>query len=216
MNAMRQDHADGWFIVFDTLTLDDDRLGAFYDNLNSLRYYFRDIGSMVLAAEDRKANDAHADCYQYVCVPEYGTANCRLHFHAVDFFFFQAEDGIRDLIVTGVQTCALPIYQSDETVNNAGAVYVFVRSGATWTQQAYVKASNTGGGDGFGSSVALSSDGNTLAAGGPRGARAAARHGGKPAGAPAPVFRGGFFFSRPGAPLWAPAAVEGSKNPHGC
>src|SRR2546421_7016227 len=27
------------------------------------------------------------------------------------FFFFQAEDGIRDLIVTGVQTCALPISQ---------------------------------------------------------------------------------------------------------
>src|SRR2546421_6283768 len=27
----------------------------------------------------------------------------------VIFFFFQAEDGIRDLIVTGVQTCALPI-----------------------------------------------------------------------------------------------------------
>src|SRR5690349_22640522 len=28
------------------------------------------------------------------------------------FFFFQAEDGIRDLYVTGVQTCALPIYGS--------------------------------------------------------------------------------------------------------
>src|SRR2546427_8249893 len=27
------------------------------------------------------------------------------------FFFFQAEDGIRDLTVTGVQTCALPIYR---------------------------------------------------------------------------------------------------------
>src|SRR5690606_39727290 len=27
------------------------------------------------------------------------------------FFFFQAEDGIRDFHVTGVQTCALPIYQ---------------------------------------------------------------------------------------------------------
>src|SRR5256886_9546202 len=27
----------------------------------------------------------------------------------LDFFFFQAEDGIRDLTVTGVQTCALPI-----------------------------------------------------------------------------------------------------------
>src|SRR5438874_8177588 len=29
----------------------------------------------------------------------------------MDFFFFQAEDGIRDLYVTGVQTCALPISQ---------------------------------------------------------------------------------------------------------
>src|SRR3989440_5125261 len=29
--------------------------------------------------------------------------------YGVFFFFFQAEDGIRDLIVTGVQTCALPI-----------------------------------------------------------------------------------------------------------
>src|SRR5688572_32495732 len=27
------------------------------------------------------------------------------------FFFFQAEDGIRDLTVTGVQTCALPIWR---------------------------------------------------------------------------------------------------------
>src|SRR5205085_4512608 len=30
-------------------------------------------------------------------------------------FFFQAEDGIRDLTVTGVQTCALPIYRLDVT-----------------------------------------------------------------------------------------------------
>src|SRR2546427_11050896 len=29
------------------------------------------------------------------------------------FFFFQAEDGIRDLTVTGVQTCALPISSGD-------------------------------------------------------------------------------------------------------
>src|SRR2546427_6872187 len=31
------------------------------------------------------------------------------HWNAVFVFFFQAEDGIRDLTVTGVQTCALPI-----------------------------------------------------------------------------------------------------------
>src|SRR2546429_8761176 len=30
----------------------------------------------------------------------------------VFFFFFQAEDGIRDVAVTGVQTCALPIFVS--------------------------------------------------------------------------------------------------------
>src|SRR5256885_15629461 len=40
---------------------------------------------MVLAAEGRKANDSHADCYQYFCVPDDGTANGRLHFHAVPF-----------------------------------------------------------------------------------------------------------------------------------
>src|SRR2546429_1003135 len=31
------------------------------------------------------------------------------HEHVFSFFFFQAEDGIRDVAVTGVQTCALPI-----------------------------------------------------------------------------------------------------------
>src|SRR2546429_7312006 len=35
------------------------------------------------------------------------------------FFFFQAEDGIRDVAVTGVQTCALPI---SRTENQAGAI----------------------------------------------------------------------------------------------
>src|SRR5256885_10418118 len=35
MNAMRQAHAYGWFIVFDTLTLADDRLEAFYEDRKS-------------------------------------------------------------------------------------------------------------------------------------------------------------------------------------
>ena len=37
------------------------------------------------------------------------------------FFFFQAEDGIRDWSVTGVQTCALPIYKVVCTVIEAPA-----------------------------------------------------------------------------------------------
>src|SRR5690349_22902189 len=36
-------------------------------------------------------------------------------------FFFQAEDGIRDLYVTGVQTCALPIWQIGRVVDVAVA-----------------------------------------------------------------------------------------------
>ena len=64
--------------------------------------------------------------------------------------------------------------QDDRSVPQAGAAYVFVRRGSTWTQQAYVKASNTGepgtadsfgDGDQFGVSLALSDDGNTLAIG---------------------------------------------------
>ncbi len=48
--------------------------------------------------------------------------------------------------------------QSDNSAVEAGAAYVFVRSGTTWTQQAYLKASNTDIGDVFGSSVAVSGD----------------------------------------------------------
>jgi hypothetical protein len=49
----------------------------------------------------------------------------------------------------------------DETDNSlifAGAVYVFTRSGTVWSQQAYVKASNTGAEDSFGGAVAISGD----------------------------------------------------------
>src|SRR5256885_13131971 len=37
------------------------------------------------------------------------------------FFFFQAEDGIRDYKVTGVQTCALPISQRGDPAHRLGA-----------------------------------------------------------------------------------------------
>src|SRR5262245_45512124 len=48
--------------------------------------------------------------------------------------------------------------QADNSFENSGAVYVFSRSGATWSQQAYIKASNPGEkdeGDQFGYSVSL-------------------------------------------------------------
>src|SRR2546430_3408091 len=40
------------------------------------------------------------------------------------FFFFQAEDGIRDLTVTGVQTCALPIFGvPDRRIERADGIH---------------------------------------------------------------------------------------------
>ncbi len=60
--------------------------------------------------------------------------------------------------------------QSDNSVNQSGAVYIYTRTGNTWTQDAYVKPSNTGdpaGGDTFGYTIALSDDGRTLAVGAP-------------------------------------------------
>src|SRR5215831_16524277 len=53
--------------------------------------------------------------------------------------------------------------QNDNSQPNSGAAYVFVRSGTNWSQQAYIKASNTDTADLFGYSVGLSADGNTLA-----------------------------------------------------
>jgi trimeric autotransporter adhesin len=56
--------------------------------------------------------------------------------------------------------------QANDDAPRSGAVYVFVRDGSgRWSQQAYVKASNTGEDDRFGRSVALSGDGRTLAVG---------------------------------------------------
>ena len=48
--------------------------------------------------------------------------------------------------------------QADDSANQAGAAYVFVRNGSSWSQQAYLKASNTDAGDWFGHSVAISGD----------------------------------------------------------
>src|SRR2546430_7306462 len=42
-------------------------------------------------------------------------------------FFFQAEDGIRDLTVTGVQTCALPIFPGEAHAAEVAAIHSEVR-----------------------------------------------------------------------------------------
>src|SRR5687767_15682174 len=46
-------------------------------------------------------------------------------------FFFQAEDGIRCKLVTGVQTCALPIFYGNTTDKDAHVRQVYLRGGVT-------------------------------------------------------------------------------------
>jgi len=53
--------------------------------------------------------------------------------------------------------------QGDDSAAASGAAYVFVRKGTVWSQQAYLKASNTGAQDWFGRSVAI--DGDTVVVG---------------------------------------------------
>ena len=72
----------------------------------------------------------------------------------------QDEDGLS----TGINNIPGPDYQ-DDIRPTTGAVYVWVQHDGAWSQQAYIKASNTGSGDVFGSRLALSGDGNVLVVG---------------------------------------------------
>lgn len=83
MRELDQAHSDGWYVIFDTLTLANDRLESFYSNETALRDYFRDVGREILKAERRKTSESYSDCYKYFCVPEFGSENGRLHFHAL-------------------------------------------------------------------------------------------------------------------------------------
>lgn len=102
--------------------------------------------------------------------------------------------------------------QADNSTMYAGAIYVFTRSGATWTQQAYVKASNTGGGDFFGVAVALSADGSTLAAGAIGEKSAAPGVGANEADNSANAAGAVYVFQRTGI-VWAQQAYVKSSNP---
>tara|TARA_B110000483_G_scaffold142539_1_gene170415 strand:- start:12656 stop:14212 length:1557 start_codon:yes stop_codon:yes gene_type:complete len=96
---------------------------------------------------------------------------------ADNFGFMTALSGNGDTLVVSAHFEAgggkgVDADQTDDSIPQAGAVYLFERDGESWVQQAYIKASNTGelggeneyvDGDQFGASVAISEDGNTFA-----------------------------------------------------
>lgn len=57
--------------------------------------------------------------------------------------------------------------EASALAEDSGAVYVFTLAGDNWQQQAFLKASNTGAGDGFGARLSLSANGNRLVVGAP-------------------------------------------------
>jgi hypothetical protein len=102
--------------------------------------------------------------------------------------------------------------QADNSAIHSGAVYVFIRDGTTWSQQAYVKASNTGAGDFFGYSVALAADGNTLAVGAPREDSSATVINGDQADNSAAESGAVYVFIRSGSAWAQQAYVKGSNT----
>ena len=101
--------------------------------------------------------------------------------------------------------------QTSNAAPEAGAVYVFARTGTTWSQQAYVKASNTGPGDQFGFALTLSRDGNILAVGSPSESSAATGINGSQSDNTAGRSGAAYVFSRTGT-SWSQQAYVKASN----
>jgi hypothetical protein len=108
--------------------------------------------------------------------------------------------------------------ETDTSMPNAGAVYVFTRSGTSWSQQAYVKASNTaanaqfGGASGFfGPTLALSGDGSTMAVGALGESSGATTINGSQTDTSAPSAGAVYVFSRAGT-TWSQQAYVKAWN----
>jgi hypothetical protein len=101
--------------------------------------------------------------------------------------------------------------QSDNSADGAGAVYVFTRDAAgVWSQQAYIKASNTNAGDAFGQSVKLSGD--TLAFGAFGEDSAATGIGGDESDNSADGAGAVYVFTRDAAGVWSQQAYIKASN----
>ena len=102
--------------------------------------------------------------------------------------------------------------QANNSATNAGAAYIFIRSGGIWSQQAYLKASNSGANDSFGSSVAVS--GNVVVVGAPGESSNATGVNGNQTSNSAPASGAAYVFRRSGA-VWSQQAYLKASNTGG-
>lgn len=99
----------------------------------------------------------------------------------------------------------------DNTAQSSGAVYVFGRARDTWSQQAYVKASNTLGNAAFGAAIALSADGQAMAVGSPYEASGARGIDGDPHNNAATASGAAYLFDRQGG-QWRQSTYVKASN----
>jgi hypothetical protein len=99
--------------------------------------------------------------------------------------------------------------QANNSADSAGAAYVFAANGITWSQQAYLKASNTDAVDGFGSRVAVSGD--TAIVGAPSESSSATGVNGDESDNTAPGSGAGYSFVRNGV-TWSQQAYLKASN----
>lgn len=102
--------------------------------------------------------------------------------------------------------------QSDDSALLAGAAYVFTRSGANWTQQAYLKASNAEAGDTFGWCVGISGDHAVVGATGEDSFSSGINGDEGNASLPRDAYGAAYVFSRSGG-VWTQAAYVKASNP---
>ena len=107
----------------------------------------------------------------------------------------------------------------DESNNdqvNSGAAYLFSRSSQEWAQTAYLKASNTEAGDLFGTAVAISGDGLTVAIGAPNEGGDSKRVGGDQSEGSAEIDSSGavYYFRFDGASWFQQAYIKASNTGH--
>jgi hypothetical protein len=114
----------------------------------------------------------------------------------------------RALCLSGVGT-TLAVGAPNEL--SQGAVYVFTGAGASWSEIAYLKSTNIGQSDGFGSSVALSADGLKLAVGAPDEDSAATGLNGNPGDDSAPAAGAAYLFA-PVSGSWTQAVYVKAPN----
>ncbi|MEN9579756.1 MAG: hypothetical protein RJA70_2765 [Pseudomonadota bacterium] len=163
-----------------------------------------------VAGDDTGCSDA--------CAKALGVVNCESYIKAsnteADDLFGNKVALAGDTLVVGAPAESSDATGVDGDQNNnyapaSGAVYVFVRSGSGWTQQAYIKASNTDENDHFGIAVAL--DGDILAVGASGEASNATGVGGDQFDNDAPASGAAYVFVRSGS-TWTQEAYIKASN----